>query len=107
MADTVKITSADITRGMTIKLKVARDFSLRIKLGAWLIGVAGRVMNIPCEIEMVIDEIKAGDVVRDRFNTRMMTVEYVHGDMLHCVWFERDALYRNTVKRTDVEKVAD
>lgn len=53
MADIAKPRTKDITRGLTLRLLLPNDLSVRMKLGAWLIGLAGRVMHMPCEIEVV------------------------------------------------------
>lgn len=52
MAEIARLNSKDLTRGLTIKLKMPRTFSLRMKIGSWLVGLAGRIMHMPCEVEI-------------------------------------------------------
>lgn len=103
----IDLATKDVMQGMTLTVRVPRSFTLRTKLACWLIGLAGWVMGVPCEIEMRDDgEIKPGDVVYDRWNAHkadsqrgLMTVEYLHGHMAHCVWFDwQHQLHRRTFK---------
>ena len=50
---TIKVPMRDVTQGITLKLKMPRTLSLRMKIGAWLIGLAGRIMHMPCEVDIV------------------------------------------------------
>lgn len=59
MADIAKLRTKDITSGLTLRLLLPNDLSVRMKLGAWLIGLAGRVMHMPCEVEIVPTETLA------------------------------------------------
>ena len=87
-------------------VRVARSFTIRTRLALWMIGLAGRIMDVPTEIEFgKIDAIKPGDVVYDLFKRqRLMTVEYVHGLDAHCVWFIGSDLHRATFKIRSLTK---
>ncbi|MFE3839400.1 hypothetical protein [Pseudogemmobacter sonorensis] len=76
MADTdnLIISTREIMTGMVLHLRMPRSFTIRTKLACWLIGLAGRIMTVPCEIEMRDDALRTGDVVRDRFDGKQMVV---------------------------------
>ncbi|NPD15757.1 hypothetical protein HOY34_11140 [Xinfangfangia sp. D13-10-4-6] len=100
----------ELIKGHTIIISVPRSFTIRTRIACWLIGLAGRVMDVQCEIEMRRDgEIRSGDVVTDRFDQAkvpiLMTVEYIHGAMAHCVWFDwQHQLHRKTFKAGSLVK---
>lgn len=103
----IDLATKDVMQDMTLTVRIPRSFTLRTKLACWLIGLAGRVVDVPCEVEMRgADQIKPGDVVYDRWDAHkaedrrtLMTVEYLHGHMAHCVWFDwQHQLHRKTFK---------
>lgn len=43
-----------------MKIRMPRTYSVRVKMGLWLIGLAGRVIHMPTEIEIVRrDDVQA------------------------------------------------
>lgn len=99
-ADSIDMAAKDVMRGVTLTVRMPRSFTIRTRIACWLIGLAGRVMDVPCEIEMRDgDEIRVGDVVHDRFSPVLMTVDYVHNGMAYCSWFDWEhQLHRKTFK---------
>lgn len=51
-AGSIDLTTKDVTQGLTITVRIPRSFTLRTKVACWLIGLAGRVIDVPCEVEM-------------------------------------------------------
>lgn len=58
MVSIANLTTKDVTGGLVMRVRIARSFSIRIKLACWLIGLAGRVIDVPCEIELCADGLK-------------------------------------------------
>ena len=56
MATIATLTTKDIHNGMSLHVRVSRSYTIRTKVAMWLIGMAGRVMDMPCEIEIKRDE---------------------------------------------------
>lgn len=56
MADIAKLTTKDLNGGLVLSVTLSRAYTIRMKLGCWLIGIAGRVMDMPCEIEVASRE---------------------------------------------------
>ena len=54
MADiaSLNLSTKDVMQGLTLTVRMPRSFTLRTKVACWLIGLAGRVMDVPCEVEM-------------------------------------------------------
>lgn len=104
---TITTSMSEVVSGLTLKVRMPREMTLRLRLGAWLIGLAGRVINVPVEVEMRDDGIRVGDVVRDRFDQKLMTVDYRHGDRANCVWFDGALLHRGTFPLRSLMKVDD
>lgn len=46
------LTTKELMQGMQITVRLSRSFTIRTRIACWLIGLAGRVINVPCEIEM-------------------------------------------------------
>ena len=74
MAQMATITTKDVGQGLRLSVKVARSFTIRTKVACWLIGLAGRVMDVQCDVEMRDVSLRMGDVVRDRFTRKLMVV---------------------------------
>ena len=106
VAQIASLTTRDITGGLSLHVRVARSFTIRTRLALWMIGLAGRIMDVPTEVEFgKMDAIKPGDVVYDLFKRqRLMTVEYVHGLDAHCVWFVGPDLHRATFQVRSLTK---
>lgn len=69
------LSTKDVMQGMSLSIRIPRSFTLRTRIACWLIGLAGRVIDVPCEIEMRSDdEIKVGDTVRLKSGGPEMTV---------------------------------
>lgn len=49
---TVSIPMREAMSGLTLKVRLPRSFTLRLKIGAWLIGLAGRIISVPVEISL-------------------------------------------------------
>ncbi len=54
-ASKLALTTTGITADMTLTDRIPRSFTLRTRIACWLIGLAGRVIDVPCEVEMVRD----------------------------------------------------
>lgn len=52
MARIAELSTKDVMAGQVLHIRIARSFTLRTRLACWLIGLAGRVIDVPCEIEM-------------------------------------------------------
>src|SRR5690606_2203774 len=54
MADTGKLslTTREVMKGMPLTVRLPRSFTLRTRIACWLLGLAGRVMDVPCDVEM-------------------------------------------------------
>lgn len=50
---TADLSMDELHGGCVMKVRMPRSYSLRMKLGLWLIGLAGRVIHMPTEIEIV------------------------------------------------------
>lgn len=48
----VQISTGDVMKGMTLTVRMPRIFTFRTRIACWLLGLAGRVISVPCEIEM-------------------------------------------------------
>ena len=98
----LSLSANDLMDGLTLRVRIARSFTIRTRLACWLIGLAGRVINVPCEIDVRTDvDVKAGDVVSDLWDARskskaarVMTVHSVdESGIAVCVWFEGNDLH--------------
>lgn len=57
------LSTKEVMQGLTLTVRLPRSFTIRTRIACWLIGLAGRVMDVSCEIEMRRDgEIRQGDV---------------------------------------------
>lgn len=52
MADIATISTKDINGGLVLRVRVARSFTIRTHVACWLIRLASRVMDVPCEMEL-------------------------------------------------------
>ena len=52
MAYLGKLTSEKVMEGMSIRVRVSSEFKLRTRIATWLIGLAGRVLTVPVEVEL-------------------------------------------------------
>ena len=62
--DTLTLDMKDVMRGLTLQLRMPRSFSIRTRIACWLIGLAGRLITVPVDIEMRDDILRTGDVVQ-------------------------------------------
>lgn len=46
------LTTKDITDGLVLSVRVSRMFGIRMRIAMWLIGIAGRIIDVPAEIEL-------------------------------------------------------
>ena len=53
MATIATLGTKDIHGGLQLHVRVSRSYTFRMKVAIWLIRIAGRVMDMPCEIDMV------------------------------------------------------
>lgn len=106
MAEIATLKTKDVMSGMSLRVTLSRGFTIRTRIACWLIGLAGRVIDVPAEIEMREDGlIRPGDVVIDRFDRKLMTVEYLHEHKAYCVWFDdQSQLHRRTYRVGSLEK---
>lgn len=51
----LNLSTKDVMQGLTLTVRMSRSFTIRTKLACWLLGLAGRVMDVPCEVEFVRD----------------------------------------------------
>lgn len=115
MADTVQVAAKDLMTGLTLRVRIPRSFSVRTKVACWLIGLAGRVLTVPCEIELATDgQIKPGDVVHDLWDARsngraakVMTAHSVENGVVQCVWFEGGDVHHARLRAETLRKVDD
>jgi hypothetical protein len=47
------IASINPTDGLTLKIRVAPSFTIRTRIAILLLRSAGRVINVPCDVELV------------------------------------------------------
>lgn len=97
MVDVAASTTKDVANGLSLCVRVSKSFTIRARLACWLIGLAGRVIDVPCKVDLH-DEgaIAPGDIVHDLWDARskscpakVMTVCSVDGDgFATCVWFD-------------------
>ncbi|MCL4068344.1 hypothetical protein M3484_17395 [Pseudomonas sp. GX19020] len=95
------ISPKEVLQGITLSVRMPRSFTIRTRIACWLLGLAGRVMDVRCEIEMLDDgSIRPGDVVVLRARPRNlccpMTVRSVDDDEATCDWFQGDRHFRET-----------
>lgn len=48
----ISIPVREITRGMVMHVRMPTQFTVRMRIAAWLMGLAGRVATMPVEIEI-------------------------------------------------------
>lgn len=48
----LKLAHKDVVQGLTLTVRMPRSFSIRTRVACWLLSIAGRVMDVPCEVEM-------------------------------------------------------
>lgn len=97
MVDVATLTTKDVANGLSLSVRVSRSFTIRARLACWLIGLAGRVIDVPCKVDLHDQgAIAPGDVVHDLWDARsksrpakVMTVHSVDArGLATCVWFE-------------------
>lgn len=97
MVDVSYITAKDVANGLSLRVRVPRSFTIRSRLACWLIGLAGRVIDVPCKLDLRDEGVIApGDVVHDLWDARsksrpakVMTVNSVdENGLASCVWFD-------------------
>lgn len=57
----IDLSTKDVMQHMTLRVRMPRSFTTRTRIACWLIGMAGRVMDVPCEIEMREDSASVDD----------------------------------------------
>ncbi|SEB67643.1 hypothetical protein [Rhodobacter sp. 24-YEA-8] len=46
------LSTKEVMQGITLSVRMPRSFTIRTRIACWLLGLAGRVMDVPCEVEM-------------------------------------------------------
>ncbi|ARC37885.1 hypothetical protein A6J80_17375 [Paracoccus yeei] len=114
MVDVATLTTKDVANGLSLSVRVSRSFTIRARLACWLIGLAGRVIDVPCKVDLHDQgAIAPGDVVHDLWDARsksrpakVMTVNSVDEDgMATCVWFDGDAVHRRVYQARSLRKI--
>ena len=84
------LTLPEITKNFVFRVRVAPSVTIRTRLACWLIGLAAKVLDVPCEVGFIrADEIGLGDVVQNVWDKVPMTVEALYATgRVDCVWFE-------------------
>ena len=84
------LTLPEITENLVLRVRVAPSVTIRTRLACWLIGLAAKVLDVPCEVGFIrADEIGLGDVVQSGWDKVPMTVEALYANgVADCVWFE-------------------
>lgn len=85
------LSTKEVMQGLTLTLRMPRSFAIRTRIACWLIGLAGRVINVPCEIEIRREgEIRPGDIVREFVSGKLMTATAVAEQWAECEWPTED-----------------
>lgn len=51
----LKLTNKDVMQGVTLTVRMPRSLTLRTSVACWLLGLAGRVIDVPCRLALVHD----------------------------------------------------